>query len=331
MVACGTLLSSFWIISANSWMQTPAGFRMEDGVFFPVDWWAIIFNPSFPWRLAHMVLAAFLTTALVVGGVSAAYLLRKRFVESAQTTLKLALAFVAIVIPLQILVGDLSGLQLAETQPQKLAAIEARWDTGRGVPLTLFAIPDPELETNRYAVDVPRLGSLILTHSWDGEVVGLKDFAPEDRPPVAAPFFGFRIMVGLGLLMLLLALAGLVLWRSGRLFERRWYLRWWMAMSPAGFIALLSGWYVAEIGRQPWVVYGIMRTEDAVSPVAAAAVLASLIVYAVVYAVLFGFGGWYLLKMLRQGPVPAPPRESERHQTPARPMSAADERQETRR
>jgi cytochrome d ubiquinol oxidase subunit I len=330
MVACGTLLSSFWIISANSWMQTPAGFRMEDGVFFPVDWWAIIFNPSFPWRLAHMVLAAFLTTALVVGGVSAAYLLRKRFVESAQTTLKLALAFVAIVIPLQILVGDLSGLQLAETQPQKLAAIEARWDTGRGVPLTLFAIPDPELETNRYAVDVPRLGSLILTHSWDGEVVGLKDFAPEDRPPVAAPFFGFRIMVGLGLLMLLLALAGLVLWRSGRLFERRWYLRWWMAMSPAGFIALLSGWYVAEIGRQPWVVYGIMRTEDAVSPVAAAAVLASLIVYAVVYAVLFGFGSWYLLKLLRQGPVPAPPRESQRHQTPARPMSAADERQETR-
>jgi cytochrome d ubiquinol oxidase subunit I len=328
MVAGGTLLSSFWIISANSWMQTPAGFRIEDGVFYPVDWWEIIFNPSFPYRLSHMVLAAFLTTALVVGGVSALYLLRNRFVESARTMLKLALAFVAIVIPLQILVGDLSGLQLAETQPEKLAAIEGRWDTARSVPLTLFAIPDPELEGNRYALDVPRLGSLILTHSWDGEVVGLKDFSPEDRPPVAAPFFGFRIMVGLGILMLVLAIIGLLLWRHDRLFQRRWYLRFWVAMSPAGFIALLTGWYVAEIGRQPWVVYGIMRTEDAVSAVPVGAVLASLIVYAVVYTVLFGFGSWYLLKLLRQGPVRAPLREGERYQTPARPMSAAEEREE---
>lgn len=325
MVACGTLLSSFWIISANSWMQTPAGFSIEDGVFYPVDWWAIVFNPSFPYRLTHMVLAAFLTTALVVGGVSAAYLLRNRFVASARTMLKLALAFVAIVIPLQILVGDLSGLQLAETQPAKLAAIEARWETGRGVPLTLFAIPDPELEGNRYALDIPRLGSLVLTHSWDGEVVGLEDFAPGDRPPVAAPFFAFRVMVGLGILMLVLAIAGLMLWRGDRLFRHRWYLRFWVAMSPAGFVALLTGWYVAEIGRQPWVVYGILRTEDAVSPVAAAAVLTSLIVYAVVYTVLFGFGSWYLLKLLQQGPVPVPPRDSQPHQTPARPISAAEE------
>lgn len=328
MVATGTLLSSFWIVSANSWMQTPAGFRIEDGVFYPVDWWAIVFNPSFPYRLTHMVLAAFLTTALVVGGVSAAYLLRNRFAAPARTMLKLALGFVAIVIPLQILVGDLSGLQLAETQPAKLAAIEARWNTGRGVPLTLFAIPDPGTESNRHAVDIPRLGSLLLTHSRDGEVVGLKDFAPGDRPPVAAPFFAFRVMVGLGILMLLLAVAGLALWRRDALFRRRWYLRCWVAMAPSGFIALLAGWYVAEIGRQPWVVYGLMRTEDAVSSVAAAAVLTSLIVYAVVYAVLFGFGGWYLLKMLRQGPLPAPPRDSQPHQTPARPMSAADERKD---
>lgn len=267
MVATGTLLSSFWIISANSWMQTPAGYRIEDGVFLPVDWWAIVFNPSFPYRLVHMVLAAFLTTALVVGGVSAAYLLRDRFVAPARRMLKLALAFVAVVIPIQIVVGDLSGLQLAKTQPAKLAAIEALWETGRGVPLTLFAIPDAEAETNRYAVEVPRLGSLILTHAWDGRVVGLKEFAPGERPPVAPPFFGFRVMVGLGLLMLLLAAAGLLLWRGGRMFRTRWYLQFWRLMTPSGFIALLAGWYVAEIGRQPWVVYGLMRTEDAVSAI----------------------------------------------------------------
>lgn len=325
MVALGTLFSSFWIISANSWMQTPDGYRIENGVFHPVDWWAIIFNPSFPYRLTHMVLAAFLTTALVVGGVSAAYLLRNRFVASARGTLKLALAFVAVVAPVQILVGDFSGLQLAETQPAKLAAIEARWETARAVPLTLFAIPDPAAESNRHAVDVPRLGSLILTHSWDGEVVGLKDFPPEERPPVAPPFFAFRIMVGLGFLMLGLAIAGVLLWRRDLLFRRRWYLRYWVVMAPSGFIAVLAGWYVAEIGRQPWVVHGLMRTEDAVSSVAAAAVLTSLIVYAAVYAVLFGFGTWYLLKLLRTGPVPAPPRDSHPEQTPARPISAAEE------
>ncbi len=330
MVATGTLLSSFWILSANSWMQTPVGFAIEDGVFLPVNWWAIVFNPSFPYRLVHMVLAAFLTTALVVGGVSAAYLLRDRFVEPARKMLKLALAFVTIVIPIQIVAGDLSGLQLAQTQPAKLAAIEALWETGRGVPLTLFAIPDPEAETNRYALDVPRLGSLVLTHEWNGEVVGLKAFAPGDRPPVAAPFFGFRIMVGLGLLMLVLAAAGLFLWRGGRMFRARWYLKFWRLMSSSGFIALLAGWYVAEIGRQPWVIYGQLRTEDAVSTIRAGAVMTSLAVYVVVYALLFGFGTWYLLKMLRQGPLPAPPREGPPFRTPARPMSAAGEPREDR-
>src|SRR5699024_614706 len=209
------------------------------------------------------------------------------------------LVFVAVVIPVQIFVGDVSGQVVREYQPAKLAAIEARWDTQKNVPLTLFTWPDENTESNDYALDVPHLGSLILTHSWSGKVEGLKDFPPRDRPPVAAPFFSFRIMVGLGILMLVLAIVGLVLWKRKRLYDRRWYLRAWMLMMPAGFIALLTGWYTAEIGRQPWVVYGVMRTADAASPVAASSVLTSLIVYFVAYMILFGFGSWYLLKVLR--------------------------------
>jgi cytochrome d ubiquinol oxidase subunit I len=323
MVAIGTLISSFWIIAANSWMQTPAGYTLQNGVFMPADWWAIIFNPSFPYRLAHMVLAAFITTAFVVGGVAASYLLRGVHRAQAQAMLKLALAFVAITVPVQIFVGDLSGLVVREYQPAKLAAIEARWDTERSVPLTLFAWPDEEHETNHYALDVPLLGSLILTHSIDGEIKGLKDFPRADRPPVKAPFFAFRVMVGLGFSMLALAATGLLLWRLGRLATSRWYLQLWRLMLPSGFIALLTGWYVAEIGRQPWVVYGLLRTADAVSPIAASSVLASLLTFVFVYFFLFGFGVWYLVQILRKGPQPAPARFPARAQTPARPLSAA--------
>jgi cytochrome d ubiquinol oxidase subunit I len=327
MVALGTLISSFWILSANSWMQTPTGYTVVDGIIHASDWWAAIFNPSFPTRLVHMVLACFLSTALVVGGVSAAYLLAGRWQDKARLMLRCALVFVAVVIPLQIVVGDLSGLIVREYQPAKLAAIEARWDTADGVPLTLFAWPDEKAERNDYAVDVPHLGSLILTHSWDGEVKGLKDFAPQDRPPVAAPFFSFRIMVGLGLLMLALVVVGLLLWWRRRLYDSRWYLRCWMAMMPAGFIALLTGWYTAEIGRQPWVVYGVLRTADAVSPVAGSSVMASLLIYFVTYMILFGFGSWYLLKVLRAGPGTAPERFPS-HMTPQRPLAALDTGQE---
>ncbi|HET7359412.1 MAG TPA: cytochrome ubiquinol oxidase subunit I [Rhodanobacteraceae bacterium] len=323
MVALGTLISSFWILSANSWMQTPTGYTVVDGVIHASDWWAAIFNPSFPTRLVHMVLACFLSTALVVGGVSAAYLLAGRWQDKARLMLRCALVFVAIVIPLQIAVGDMSGLVVRHYQPAKLAAIEARWDTASGVPLTLFAWPDEKAERNDYAVDVPRLGSLILTHSWNGEVKGLKDFAPQDRPPVKAPFFAFRAMVGLGLLMLALVVVGLLLWWRRRLYDSRWYLRCWMAMMPAGFIALLTGWYTAEIGRQPWVVYGVLRTADAVSPVAGSSVLASLLIYFVTYMILFGFGSWYLLKVLRAGPGTAPERFPA-SMTPQRPLAALD-------
>jgi cytochrome d ubiquinol oxidase subunit I len=324
MVALGTLISSFWILSANSWMQTPQGYAVVDGVIHATDWWAAIFNPSFPTRLVHMVLACFLSTALVVGGVSAWYLLRGVWQDKARLMLRCALVFVAIVIPLQIIVGDISGQVVRKYQPAKLAAIEARWTTEHNVPLTLFAWPDDKAEKNDYAVDVPHLGSLILTHSWSGEVKGLRDFPVQDRPPVAPPFFSFRIMVGLGLLMLALAALGLLLWWRRRLFDSRWYLRCWMAMMPAGFIALLTGWYTAEIGRQPWVVYGVLRTIDAASPVPASSVAASLIVYFVTYMILFGFGSWYLLKVLRHGPDTAPPRVGF-SATPARPLAVVDQ------
>ena len=324
MVALGTLISTFWIMSANSWMQTPAGHELKAGVFYPLDWWAVIFNPSFLYRLPHMVLAAFLTTAFMVGGISAYYLLDNRFVDKARLGFKCALAFVAIVAPLQIIVGDATGLMVRETQPAKLAAIEARWETESSVPLTLFAIPNENSERNDYSLDVPRIGSLILTHSLDGTVKGLKDFARADRPPVAIPFFAFRIMVGLGFLMLALSWWGLVKWKRGTLLGSRWYLRAWMWMMPSGFIALLTGWFVAEVGRQPWVVYGLLRTADATSTnVPASSVLVSLIVYVLVYLLVFGFVTWYLLQMLRVGPVQAPQRKASR--TAARPLSLGDE------
>jgi cytochrome d ubiquinol oxidase subunit I len=213
-------------------------------------------------------------------------------------------------------------LNVREHQPAKLAAIEARWDTERGVPLTLFALPDESAETNRYAIEVPHLGSLILAHSWDGEVKGLKDFPADARPPVAPVFFAFRAMVGIGLLMLTVAISGLLLWWRGRLFSTRWFLILCAAMTPAGFLAVLCGWYTAEIGRQPWIVYGLMRTNDAFSGVEFGSVVASLVAFVSVYAIVFGFGTWYIVKMLRTGPIAAPPlgRPGE---SPARPLSAA--------
>ena len=324
MVALGTLISAFWIMSANSWMQTPAGYAIRDGVVYPDDWMKVIFNPSFPVRLPHMVMGAFISTAMVIGGVSAWYLLKGRFAEHSRATLKLALAFLAIVIPLQIVIGDMSGLEVHKNQPAKLAAIEARWDTRTDVPLTLFAWPDEAAESNRYAVDVPRLGSIILTHSLHGEVKGLKDFPPDQRPPVAIPFFSFRVMVGLGFAMLALALVGLWRWWRGTL-EARWYLRAWVAMIPSGFLAVLTGWWVAEVGRQPWVVYGVMRTAQAASPLPVSSVAISLATFVIVYLAIFGAGIYYLLKLFRAGPGAAPAKATVPYRTPARPLSVPQE------
>ncbi|MBX6321668.1 MAG: cytochrome ubiquinol oxidase subunit I [Rhodospirillaceae bacterium] len=319
MVALGTVLSAFWIMAANSWMQTPAGYALRDGVFEPADWWAIVFNPSFVPRFVHMVLAAYLTTAFAVAGAGAWSLLGRRHREHARLTVAMALGLAALLAPAQVAVGDLTGLVVRDHQPAKLAALEGHWETGV-MPLTLFGWPDMEAETTRYAVAVPRLGSLIVAHSMSAPVTGLKAFAPADRPNVPMVFWSFRVMVALGLLMVAAAWLGLVLaWRR-RLERARWYLRGLVAMGPAGFIALLAGWFVAEVGRQPWLVQGLLRTAEGVSPVPGGSVAFSLALFVVVYGVIFGAGITYILRIIRRGPEPA--AEPARG-TPARPLSAA--------
>lgn len=304
MVALGTLISTFWIISANSWMHTPRGYTIVDGVFHVTSWWQVVFNPSFPYRLVHMVLAAFITTCFVIGGVSAIYLLNGRHRDHAALMLKLATAFAAIAVPAQILAGDLHGLAVHRHQPVKLAAIEAIWDTERGAPLLLFAWPDQAAETNRHAIGIPKLGSLIITHDPDGEIKGLKSVPANERPPVAPVFFGFRVMVGVGLLML--SVTAWSVWRfcQGRLLLSVHLLRAWSLLTPAGFIAVLAGWYTTEIGRQPYVIQGLMRTSTAATDVPLASVATSLATFGTIYLFVFIAGTYYLFKLLRRGPQP---------------------------
>ena len=326
MVALGTLISTFWILSANSWMQTPAGYEIVDGTFHAKDWLRIVFNPSFPVRLVHMTLAAFITTCFVIGGVSAIYLLKDRHREGATLMLKLAVGFAAIAVPLQIFVGDLHGLKVHEHQPVKLAAIEGHWETRRGAPLILFAWPDQQQEKNRYELAIPKLGSLIITHDLEGEIAGLKAVPPEERPPVAPVFFAFRVMVGIGVLMLVLVICSGIAWRKGTLTASKGLLRAWMCMTPAGFVAVLAGWYTTEIGRQPYVIYGLMRTSEAATVIDAASVATSLVAFATVYLFVFIAGSYYLFKLLRKGPQPVdaallyPPEK-----TPARPLSVPED------
>jgi cytochrome d ubiquinol oxidase subunit I len=304
MVALGTLISTFWIISANSWMHTPAGHTIVDGVFHVRDWWQVIFNPSFPYRLVHMVLAAFLTTCFVIGGVSAIYLLRGRHRQHADLMLKLATVFAAIAVPAQILAGDLHGLAVHRHQPVKLAAMEAIWETERGAPLLLFAWPDETTQSNRYELGIPKLGSVIITHHPDGEIRGLKSVPPSERPPVAPVFFGFRVMVGIGLAMLIVAAWSVWRWRQGRLTISVNLLRAWALLTPAGFIAVLAGWYTTEIGRQPYVIQGLMRTSEAATELPLGSVATSLLAFGTIYLFVFIAGTYYLLKLLRRGPQP---------------------------
>ena len=277
MVALGTLLSAFWILAANSWMHTPAGHASNAaGQFVPVDWWAIIFNPSFPYRLVHMVLAAYLTTAFVVGGVGALHLLRDRSNESARLMFSMAMWMAALVAPLQLVAGDLHGLNTLAHQPAKIAAMEGHWETQAGQPLLLFGWPDMAAETTRYAVELPKVGSLLLTHDWNGTVKGLKAWPPQERPNATIVFWSFRIMVGVGLLMVLTGVWSL--WQRYRqqLTASTALLSFAVLMSPAGFIAVLAGWITTEVGRQPYTVYGLLRTAQSQSPIDAAAVATSL-------------------------------------------------------
>jgi cytochrome d ubiquinol oxidase subunit I len=365
LVAFGTAMSAFWILSVNSWMQTPAGYvRDAAGRFLPDDWWAIVFNPSFPYRLAHTVTGAYLTTALIVGAVGAWHLLRERQgapprrdppvqgrrviahgPETAAETgggevaqaepgsaadergakhdergpnprarlmFSMAMWMLAIVAPLQVVLGDLHGVNTFHHQPAKLAAMEGHFDTERGAAAILFGIPNPEAGRVDLRVAIPNLASLYLTHSWDGEVRGLNDI-PRDQWPTNIPlvFWSFRVMVGLGLLMVTLGMAGLVMRLRGRLYDTPWLLRAAIAMGPSGLVAVTAGWIVTEAGRQPFTVYGMLRTADSVSPIAAPAVATSLAIFVVVYFVVFGAGIWYLFRLFSQTPKPheeAPPQ-----------------------
>jgi cytochrome d ubiquinol oxidase subunit I len=301
-VAIGTLISAFWILSANSWMHTPQGYEVVDGRYFPADWWQVIFNPSFPYRLVHMVLAAYLTTAFLVGAVGAFHLLRDRLDPSSRRMFSMAMWMAALVAPVQLIVGDFHGLNTFHYQPAKIAAMEGHFETQTGAPLILFGWPDMAAEETRYALEIPYLGSLILTHEWEGEIKGLSAFPPDERPYAPIVFWSFRIMVGMGLLMVAIGLYSLWLrWTNG-LYEAPGFHRICAAAGPIGFIALLAGWITTEVGRQPWVVYGMMRTADAVSPVAAGSVATTLALFVLVYCVVFGTGIYYLFRLWRQPP-----------------------------
>jgi cytochrome bd ubiquinol oxidase subunit I len=303
MVALGTLISATWILAANSWMQTPAGYAINDvGQFVPVDWLQIIFNPSFPFRLIHTVLAAFLTTAFAVGAVAAFHLRKDGENGAARIMFSMAMWMAALVTPVQMLAGDSQGLVAVEYQPAKIAAIEGHYETHRGAPLILFGIPDDEAETTHFAIEIPLLGSLILAHDINAEIRGLKEWPREDRPPALIPFFTFRIMVGIGILMLVVGLWSLwARWRK-TLYDSRWLHRAAMLMGPSGFIAVLAGWYTAEVGRQPYTVYGMLRTSESLSNVDAEAVGASLIAFIIVYFAVFGAGTFYILRLMARAP-----------------------------
>jgi cytochrome d ubiquinol oxidase subunit I len=303
MVALGTFISAFWILSVNSWMQTPAGYAINDvGQFVPADWAAIIFNPSFPYRLVHMLLAAYLSTAFIVGGAGALHLLRDATLPASRTMFSMAMWMAALVAPLQILAGDFHGLNTLEHQPAKVAAMEGHFETHAGAPLILFGWPDMEQERTRYAVEVPRLGSLILTRDWNGTVRGLKEWPPADRPNATIVFWSFRVMVGAGLAMLAVGLWSVVLRARRRLYDQPWLLRTSVAMSPIGIIAVIAGWITTEVGRQPYTVYGLLRTAESASPIDAAAVGASLAAFALVYFAVFGAGAFYMLRLMSKAP-----------------------------
>ena len=305
MVAVGTFISAFWILSVNSWMQTPTGYAINaDGQFVPAAGWAaIIFNPSFPFRLVHTVIAAYLTTALVVGAVGAWHLLKDSKQEHARKMFSMAMWMAALVAPVQIFVGDMHGLNTLEHQPAKVMAMEGHYQSHPdGAPLILFGIPNDAEQRMEHAIEIPKLSSLILKHDLDAPLNGLDTVAPENRPPVKVVFWTFRVMVTLGFLMLLLGACSLLARARHKLYDWRWLLRFALVMGPSGFVAVIAGWMTTEVGRQPFTVYGLLRTADSMSPIAAPAVATSLIAFVLVYFAVFGMGTWYLLKLMSHAP-----------------------------
>lgn len=325
MVAVGTLISAFWILAANSWMQTPQGFAFaEDGTMVATSFVEVIFNPSLPSRFAHMVLAAYLTTAMVVAGASAFALLRARALAESRTAIRMAILMMAIVAPLQVLVGHESGVVAHEHQPAKIAAMEGWWTTQARQPTILFGWPDEEAERNHLELGIPGAGSWIVAGDAHAELQGLDAFAVDERPPVWITFWAFRIMVAMGLIMVALGVWGALVWLFRRLNEARRYWRALVVAAPSGFVAVLAGWIAAEVGRQPYVVYGVMRTADAVSPVTAASVATSLLFFIVVYAIVFSAGALYILRLMAKGPETEEP-EPTSIQPPGTPLGAAGE------
>jgi cytochrome d ubiquinol oxidase subunit I len=307
MVAVGTAISAFWILSVNSWMHTPVGWAMNDkGQFVPAaPWVEIIFNPSFPYRLVHTVIAAYLTTALVVGGVGAWHLLRRHATAEVKTMFSMAMWMAALVAPVQIVVGDLHGLNTLEHQPAKVMAMEGHYESHPdGAPLALFGIPDDEEERLKYAVEIPKLSSLILKHDPNAPLAGLKTIPKENRPPARIIFWSFRVMVGLGFLMLLLGLFSLLARARKKLYDWKLLHRFALLMGPAGFVAVIAGWITTEVGRQPFVIYNLMRTAEARAPIDAPAVATSLVAFVIVYFLVFGTGTLYILRLIKKPPHP---------------------------
>lgn len=324
MVAVGTFISSFWILSANSWMQTPTGYEMIDGHFHITSWMAAIFNPSFWYRFAHMVMASFLTGGFVVAGISAWFLLRNRDVEANKKALSMCLWLLLFLAPAQAVIGDFHGLNTLEHQPTKVAAMEGNWETGSNVPLLLFALPDQEAQTNHFEIGIPSLASIVLTHSADGVVPGVSEVAPDEQPPVALVFWSFRVMVAIGMLMIGVAIAGLLLRRKGRVFQSPLYLKTLVGMIVSPFIAVLAGWVVTEAGRAPWLVYGVMTHAQGLTPsLTGAMALFTLIGYVAVYTVVFWVGIYYLTRVVRNGMLPGTAEVTGEVERAKRPFSAA--------
>ncbi len=332
MVALGTIFSTFWILASNSWMQTPQGYSIQNGIVVPEDWFSVIFNPSFPYRLFHMSIAAFLACAFFVGASGAWHLLKGNNTPAIRKMFSMALWMALIVSPIQAFVGDAHGLNTLEYQPAKLAAIEGHWENkgDEATPLILFGLPDMDEERTKYSLEIPYLGSLILTHSLDKQVPALKDFPEEDRPYSPAVFWSFRIMVGLGLLMIALGATSLWLRCKKRLYTSRPFLWFALLMGPSGLIAILAGWITTEMGRQPWAVYGVQRTIDAVSAHSTLQMSISLLAFIVVYSSVFGVGYIYMMRLIKKGPVQGEGNHASHggpgtQQTSSRPLSAASE------
>ncbi|ELY2743408.1 cytochrome ubiquinol oxidase subunit I [Cronobacter turicensis] len=330
MVALGTLISTFWILASNSWMHTPQGYLIQNGIVVPQDWFKIVFNPSFPWRLVHMTTAAFLASAFFIGASGAWHLLRGNDNPAVRKMFSMALWMALIVSPIQAMLGDGHGLNTLEHQPAKIAAIEGHWENtaGEPTPLILFGIPDMKEERTKYALEIPYLGSLILTHSLDKQVPALKSFPAEDRPNSLVVFWSFRVMVGMGVLMITLGVVSMWLRYKKRLYQSRPFLWFALMMGPSGLVAILAGWFTTEIGRQPWVVYGVQRTRDAVSAHGDLHMSLSLLAFILVYSAVFGVGYLYMMRLIQKGPRPGEGQEKEhggpgQPRTPARPLSAA--------